>query len=303
MAIQVTRMWSPDSAGRSPDGRTASASWQVTGVSSSTLALTAVDASTSESPATLNAVYTDQDGTPYPTLKCDNLNVSTTGFEFFVVTASYSVPSDGASHNPEPDNPLDQPAEYVWEVGVTQEAVEVDINNEAIENAAGDPPEQPVTIDVHSIFLNVSRNESSFSPAAAIATTNKINSDTFFGASPGQAKCVGIWSGRTTTEEAVYWPVRYRFEFREGLNGEPNGFKHRMINRGYNMIDGGELKRIVEGDKKGDLVEDAVRDSKPSVSRPRRLAADGSLLGDNDPTVVLEFDVYESTAFGPLNLE
>lgn len=300
---KVTRMWSTDTSGRNKDSRTATASWQVTGVSSSIAARTAVDDTTGETPAVLNDVYQDKDGAiPDLFLLCDGISVSTSGFEFFIVTASYSVPPGGGSHNPETDNPLDQPVEYEWEVGLTQEIVEVDINGDAIVNAAGDPPEQPVTADIHSVFLSCMRNESSFDASIAISATNTLNSDNFVGASPGQAKCVGIWSSKVTTEESVYWPVRYRFEFRKGFNGQANGFKKRIINRGFNMIKGGKLVRIVEGDEPGDLVADQLRPTRPGVTRPRLLANDGTLLAANAQPIVLEFDLYESIAFSQFNL-
>lgn len=289
----VTRMWSPDSSGRGKDDRTATASWQVQGVASSIAARTAVDNTTGETPDQINDPWTDRNGSvPNPFLLCDSLREETQGFELFVVTATYSVPPDGGSHNPEPDNPLDRPAEYSWEVGLTQEVVEVDINGDAIMNAAKDPPEQPCTRDIQLIFLNVARNENEFDASSAIASTNKLNSDDFFGAEPGQAKCVGIWSNKVTTPDSVYWPVRYRFEFRE------DGFKKRLINRGFNMINGGNLVRIVDGDEPGALVEDAVRPTRPSVSRPRLLDSDGALLADGEKPIVLEFDVYESISFG-----
>lgn len=297
MAVSVTRMWSPDGADRDPDNQGTSATWQVTGVSSSIAAQTAVDATTSETPDQLNSVYADRDGASYSLLLCDGIQVRTIGFEAFEVTATYSRPSDGGSHNPEPDNPLDRPAEYSWEVGLTQDIVEVDINGNAIENAAGDPPEQPCTRDINSVFLNVQRNEATFSAATAIAATNKLNTANFFGAAAGLAKCVGIWSNKVTTPDSVYWPVRYRFEFRE------DGFKKRLINRGFNFINNNVLTRIVDGDEPGNLVEDAVRPTRPSVSRPRLLDANGGLLGANAQPIVLEFDVYESINFGQFNLE
>lgn len=305
MAVSVTRMWSPDSADRDPDNQGASATWQVTGVASSIAAQTAVDATTSETPDQLNSVYQDRDGVSYSYLLCDSVSVSTSGFEVFEVTATYSRPSDGGSHNPEPDNPLDRPVEYSWEIGTALQTIETDINGNAIVNAAGDPPEQPVQIEVTSVFLNCMRNEASFNAATAISFTNRVNADSFFGASSGQAKCVGIRSDKMTTPDSVYWPVHYRFEFRGGvINGVADAkFRKRIINRGYNMIKDGKLTRIVDGDEPGSLVEDAVRLSRPSVSRPRLLDANGGLLGANAQPIVLEFDVYESINFGQFNLE
>ncbi|MEM6260162.1 MAG: hypothetical protein AAGI37_17945 [Planctomycetota bacterium] len=298
MAVTVTRMWSPDSSGRDKDTRTASASWQVTGVSSSIAARTAVDAVTGATPDPINTVFTDRDGSiPDLFLLCEGLGEKTQGFELFIVTATYSVPPGGGSHNPEPDNPLDRPVEYSWEIGLNQENVEVDINGDAIQNAAGDPPEQPCSRDVHSVFLNVTRNEGSFDASTAIAATNRLNTGNFFGASEGQAKCVGIWSNKVTTADSVFWPVRYRFEFRA------DGFKKKLINRGFNFLNNGVLTRIVDGDEAGTLIEDAVRPTRPSVSRPRLLDANGGLLGANDQPVVLEFDVYESTDFSQFGLE
>lgn len=296
---KVTRMWSPDESTRNSDSRFESASWQVVGVAASVQAQVAEDSVTGLTPARINDPFIDQDGNVYASIRCDGVRVTTQGFQLFTVTATYS----NGVHGEQPDDPLEKPIEYAWEMTTTREIVEVDANGNAIVNAAGDPPEQPCVQEVELIYLNCLRNESTFDASQAIANNNKVNSDAFFGAEPGQAKVKGVWSANTTTEGEIFYPVRYRFEFRRGINGEPNGFKKRLVNRGYNMIVDGKIKRIVEGDAPGALVDDAVRDAKPSISRPRLLAADGSLLAADAAPVVLEFDIYESIDFARFNLE
>lgn len=151
---------------------------------------------------------------------------------WWVITCEYSTPpvpspkEGGKRDNPgEQDNPL----LFIPEINMRTETYSqtvfgiYDSDNNLVPCMASngevyDPAPQK---DLTRIHLDITRNEdiSSAVPAAAIQYTNYVNSDTFWGAGPGYAKCVGITAERQNKQlsngnQFYYLKVKYSFVFK-----------------------------------------------------------------------------------------
>lgn len=134
------------------------------------------------------------------------------------------------------EDPLDQPPIIHPYIGTSTEPVDADPFGNALVNSVGDLFENQ-TEEFLSLFIDYTRNESTFDIQKALAYSNKVNEDSFTlnlknGAlivNPGQALCRFI-NTEPFAVNAPYVPVTYSFEFRE------DGFTRRLVDQGLNGI-------------------------------------------------------------------
>lgn len=134
------------------------------------------------------------------------------------------------------EDPLDQPPIIHWQIGISSEAVDADPDGNPLVNTVGDLFENQ-TEEFLSLFLDYTRNESTFDIQKALAFSNKTNSDTLtirgpngdMRVDPGQGLCRFI-NAEPYAINAPFVPVKYSFEFRE------DGFIRRLVDQGLNGI-------------------------------------------------------------------
>ncbi len=283
--LHVTEAWSGSSVGRVPAGREAVRVFHV-------VADSLAEAESAVDPAT--GLTVPGRGDSYPgstTLKADRVIVRSRGLRLYEAVATYATP--GLTLGGGGEDPLAAPRQESWDFGSTQEPVDRDIHGAAILNTAGDPPSQQPTRDVDQIFLNITRNEATFSPAAAMALVNAVNGDTFRGAPPGTVKCRRYAPSAVQEAGASYVTATYQFEFRL------DGFKQRMANRGFYMLVAGKRVRILEDDLPGALVAESERSGKAECQVERFLGESGQLT---DEPLFLEWDQHDVVNFAGLSL-
>lgn len=140
----------------------------------------------------------------------------------------------------EEEDQLAVPLRYQVRNGVSGEPTDADVNGRALVNSAGEPFGSTVQTNISALFVDVTRNESTFDLQQAIAYTNKINADQFSLAGypiyPGEAYCVGIQPSGQYSLNDTFVEVVYSFELRERItlaNGQrETAFIHRLLDQG-----------------------------------------------------------------------
>lgn len=217
MPEQVTRRWSDYRRG----AKSASISFDVTGVTNGTEAY-------NKCPFQFNSQHDEN-----PQFKCDDWDVSEPGWQLYRVSFSFSQPEDGDEHNEgeSGENPLNSPPRIKWELGNTTEPVDRDADGFAICASDGDVFDPPVTRQMGTVFLTITRFEvAPFDVARALAYQNRVNDSAMtvqgMAVAAGQIFCHSITPTTEYTESAKHVEVAYNFELRE------DGFKARVLDQG-----------------------------------------------------------------------
>jgi hypothetical protein len=185
------------------------------------------------------------------------------------------------------DNPLNKPVEWRYGTNRFERVVDKDVSGVAVLNTAGQPFDPPLVIDDSRPVIQATRNEATFSPAAAYAYKDVVNSATWFGGAAKTWKCNAITAKREWHGTLEYYVVDYEFEY------NPNTWQKVILNQGMCEKVSGALKAITTSD--GTPISQPV----PLASNGTKIAA-SSLPGS---AVWLTFDVYPSVAFSVFNLE
>ncbi|QDU62175.1 hypothetical protein Pan216_30420 [Planctomycetes bacterium Pan216] len=183
----------------------------------------------------------------------------------------------------EQDNPLERPADISWDMAQFREDVRVDEDGIPIRSSAGQPYDPAPQRDQSRPTLRIVRNEASYSASLPVEFSDSVNSDYFFGAAPGVAKCAKIAGRRATEGELTYWVVTYEFHFKH------DGWPLRLEDQGTYELKDGKPKQIKDTDG-------------IPITEPEFLDGNGNKLPAEDPPVVGEFRIYRSRAFAVLNL-
>lgn len=175
----------------------------------------------------------------------------------------YLIP-DGGEFEQFPDNPLDEEPVIFPEPASTNEPFDRDADGLPILNSAGDPFESDPTRDVGELLLTITRNESSYDLAKALAFMNKTNDAQFTfpnvgTVEKGQALCKHIRVVEGYKPSASYVRVVYSFGLHE------DGFRTRILDQGYNGW------YLLAGLKSGKF-----HDNEGPRSRPVRLDGQGA---------------------------
>lgn len=307
MAIEVTEGWTNATTDYDIAGRRARRTFDVTGTDSPFTALAQPEI----------PVLND----PHPS--DSNLRVSRVGQpqrigpQYFRVEAEYRQGTQiGVGNDVDPISRLPV---YQWNIGLATERFDRDVDGNPIVNSAGDPFGDGVEATVHSITLDVTRNEASFSPIESLNYTNKVNAGSWTVAGvavgEGQAKCLGIAPVNGYTLADNYVSIRYSFEFRE------DGFLKRILDEGIHGLAeleaGTGIKKVsilVEGpDGQIPAPSPQLLNGKGVPLSDRVVAADGMTFTDGETpagatveatadAVFLKYKSYKAVDFTPLNL-
>lgn len=206
------------------------------------------------------------------------------------VSAEYGAPQ--ANQDQQNQNPLLRPAVITWGFNKFQRPVWRDVNNKAILNSVGFYFDPAIEIDDSRPILTITRNEPVFNPGLAIQYQNAINSDNFFGASPGQCKVAGISAQSQTENNYFFWQISYEFEFRRDL------WQLQILNQG-------RYRKWKTGDPPAEEgYAQPIEVKGVHVSDPVPIDTSGQPIANPTPdnAYFKPFDVYQSLAFTPLAL-
>jgi hypothetical protein len=191
-----------------------------------------------------------------------------------------------------PENPLDHPLEIEGGFSPYERIVDRDQDGNAVVNTAGDPFDPPVTMEDPRPVLTIARNEPAIDWSLVYRYRNAVNSDSFWGADPGQVKVSRIsprrvWdqylSANELTPGGFYWAITYEFEF------NPDGWHSKILSQGMRQLVGGVQKPITIGGS--------------AITSPALLDESGALLAVGADPVFIEFTIYPELPYATFNLD
>lgn len=207
----------------------------------------------------------------------------TSGLAYLQTFESTCVSDDGCSWHVKADfgppevgsqNPLLAPYDYEWDMTSFSRIVDFDVNGVPIVNTAGDFYGDPVEINDFLPTLSVSGNQPSFNPGLAYAYRNAINSDSWWGFSPGSLQVLSI-KGTYVYDE--YWGPYWKSTYQLIVN--PEGFDIVLASRG-----------LRERDSNGKLVPIKIKGKE--ITEPVMLDVNGKAMLNGGQPVLRKHQVY-----------
>jgi hypothetical protein len=208
-------------------------------------------------------------------------------------------------------HPLDRPVEISGGSFKSVEQVENDINGQPILNTADEPPDPPVTDTIHDARIRLVWNSQANAPLLQRTYANRVNSDAWQGAAPGQVLIDEfVYSfererfGEPPDDIIVeYWRIAIEVIYREGIppqshdgtGGPGRAWWKRFINKGY--------REKIGTDAAGKPVyREIVDEDGQPVREPVLLDASGTKLNAGDPAVFIEIARHKPAAFSGLGI-
>jgi hypothetical protein len=149
------------------------------------------------------------------------------------VTCSYSSDSGGGKGNTDRQNPiydvpnpLARPPEVTWSSWVENEIVTHDVNDKPILLPTGAPYYPPLQRKRKRRMVMVIKSEADYPIALSQNYEQSVNSDSFFGGSPGTVMLEDVSATAQFDQNQFYWRVRYEFRFRT------EGWKQEVLRAG-----------------------------------------------------------------------
>lgn len=143
---------------------------------------------------------------------CNYRNATMKSISFWEVECQYTSDSNES---------LDltiQPPIITYEPYIYQLPSYIDANGKHYTNSAGSPFDQPMELDIVGVVLTVTKWETSYPLNKMITYGGKTNLGTFSWpggyVNEGQAKCLGVFQGETSSSTGLV-KVSYRFDLRE----------------------------------------------------------------------------------------
>lgn len=143
---------------------------------------------------------------------CNYRNAAMKSISFWEVECQYTSDSNES---------LDltiQPPIITYEPYIYQIPSYIDANGKHYTNSAGSPFDQPMELDIVGVVLTVTKWETSYPLNKMITYGGKTNLGTFSWpggyVNEGQAKCLGVFQGETSSSTGLV-KVSYRFDLRE----------------------------------------------------------------------------------------
>jgi len=133
----------------------------------------------------------------------------------------------GSSGGDPAADPLDQPPQISWRSNASNEAIDEDVEGNAIINSAGEPFESPVTEEFHDSVLVIRENIAAYDESVHRLYRGALNANEYRGAPPGVAKIASIQGERVFSGELTYWQRTTEVHFRE------TGWDHRLLDQGF----------------------------------------------------------------------
>lgn len=196
------------------------------------------------------------------------------------VDATYSTALDATQIG---DNPLLKAPTYSWSFAQFTKPAVVDKDNNAVANSAREQYDPPIEVDDSRPVLSIQRNQASFNISVILNYVDAVNSDSWFGCNPRQAKMQNIQATNRTENGYTYWDVSYEVHFRQET------WDIKPIDRGFHRLrSGGTWEHIL--DHRGQ-----------KVTQPKWLDGTGEVNNTSTP-VFRTFRIYREVSFGALGL-
>ena len=201
----------------------------------------------------------------------------------WVVTCSYG-PYEALTF---PQNPLSWPLKVTWGGKTVEKLVLYDQAGNPILNSAGDPFDEPITIDDSRSSLTVVRNESAatFSLSTCETYRDTLNLLAWNAFALKTVKLGTISAGELqfdSNTQTWYYAVTYPFEINR------DGWQRKLLDRGFAYLDGSnKLRRLVGPDGQ-------------APGEPTLLDGTGHQLAHGATPVFISSDVYPAVDWTPL---
>lgn len=202
------------------------------------------------------------------------------------VTILYDTSSDGSV---ETGDPITDPPDVVWDWQESTKPLVRDLNNVKVVNTAGERFDPPIVQPEFIGVLRYVRNERTFDIAQAKLYANVVNSDVFWGYSPGLCLMRPWKAEYSRRNNLAFVKITREILFKDTKWDEP--IESFGFNESY--VDGGttKLKRIKLPYPNG---EDCVN--------PAPLNAAGAYAGASADAYKIQFKRFNVMPFGPLAL-
>lgn len=206
----------------------------------------------------------------------------------FEVTVRYG-PVPVAVENEE-DPTLDE-VEFSIDSFESEEPIYLDIDDNPIQNSAGETFDPPLTEVFVDMVITIVKNESDsgllFRSKLNLKYNNKINKTTFLGIRPHRG-LLKIRSVKERRGEVKYWRTTYQILVRGGF-----GWDRHLIDEGFKFL---QFSNVDEGD-----IQVEAKDADGNVvNSPIRLDGQGKPLLPGSAAVGILFTTRDEVDFAPL---
>lgn len=228
------------------------------------------------------------------------IDVSRVSVHHYQIRATYRT-SGGLNIT---DNPLLETPVRSVRFGTYEEAVDINRTGVRVQNTVEESFDPPLTTDVPTGDLMISRNEllPQFWDLPALYV-GRVNSVAWYGAPAYAVKCVGIDISEPVFDpqySITYVRVSYHFSFRfsyDPITEEFIGWRKRVLNEGYrewwqtNATTGERVYRLIRDDHGN------------PINEPVPIDADGEKVPEGGDPLFLRWELNQVADFTALNLE
>ena len=160
--------------------------------------------------------------------------------------ATYHFSTDAPLPEDDDDDPTVR--RILWSIGATIQSTYVirDRHNKLIVNAAGQPFDGGIPVDVRMGTVTATRNvdAAGYNKSNVMANSGKLNSTTYLGGAPGTVQ-VDISATESYEGGFHFWKETYTFSY------NPKGWQPKPVNAGFfqrDVANPGKIKRIINSD-------------------------------------------------------
>lgn len=226
MAATATEQWKQNTLSKRPDNWRATRSFFVDQTTSETAALA------------VSGIPVINDAHPNNSnLLCDDVTARPEGPDVFIITATYSIPTDGNAHagTGVDSDPLLTPPLFRWQTVSETAQVESDRDGYPIVNSARMPFDSLQSRRFNFKQLSITRNEPYYDVFGTFSYENTVNAaDWNIPGSgviyAGNALCVSIQPTHAYAELATHVNIEYMFWCRAG------GWGTRSLDQGFHTL-------------------------------------------------------------------
>lgn len=228
-----------------------------------------------------------------PIFYCTKVDVKRESPIYFTCTASYITPKfDPTEDGEEPVDPTALAAQVTWQTVTSEEAIDSDVNGEALKNIGTDEPIMGLTRRIADIQATIVKNFAAFNPVSLLAFIHTVNADTFLGFPPGRGLITDIQAAPQKQETIPYWQVTAQIVFRTPYNTtDDKAWYKRVLHEGFLVLDTGSTNQVTHA-------IDPV--TKERVTQPVLLDETGQQLPTDGTPHWQEFQIYPTTTYADL---
>lgn len=202
-------------------------------------------------------------------------------------------------------NPLDEPEEIEFDTYEWNDTVDIDMTGKPIVNKLNDPPDPPLQERMTCLSVRITRNQALFDAILMADYVNSVNTDLFWGFSPGICLCNRISARQMRQGGLIFYRASFEIfinPLKEISGHLVGGWRRRIRHEGYILlvnINGVATRARAK-------VKQADDDKGENVGEPTPLPVllndMGYRLNETTPACWLEFQTKREMPFGNLNL-